>query len=607
MQSVLAINPVSSPPSAGLEGSGAAADGGFALAFGEGSTSEEEEPSGDAYLFPVHAFAAVRAGVGGAAGAADPAAGFGMPVAVAAPVEAVAIRPGALTEAAETEGAPALAGNGGTAAKLLSAGLPQPGLGLPAPGSIGSEGNGVEDAARGDDVVVAWPALASGPSGDAGKGRPTLPGSEAGEGGAKDPATGAIGFPAARREPAPVPPENRQAQEPTTPVDRGKAAAAVPAPHLTAAGALSAEPDLETVLSRLPDTGEAVSAPRVPVAVRVAVSRQPEPETPGVELPPTRTDSVVQTTADPSTRAPGQPLARPGATQHPLAGTGEPLSPSAPPEHGQPHSRQPGFWERFFTGVHAASVAEAVTMAPEPPAPVSLGALSGAQADGIGETCVLQPDADPPEDAVQDPKGQPTATTPALSAAAAQFPVAARLSPDPAFDPLSGQETDAEADQALAALSVGLPAMQGPPSAGAAPPATLPVPKVAAQIVSGLSRNPEGTTDIALAPEELGHVRLKLKPDATNPDRMVVMITFERPETLDLFRRNAGELTEALRTAGYAGVDIGFGREGGGGSESDRPRHAVSSGFDRTAGPDGTHLAETAPRLMAGASLDLRL
>ena len=35
---------------------------------------------------------------------------------------------------------------------------------------------------------------------------------------------------------------------------------------------------------------------------------------------------------------------------------------------------------------------------------------------------------------------------------------------------------------------------------------------------------------------------LKLKPDAANPDRMVVMITFERPETLDLFRRHAGDL-----------------------------------------------------------------
>mgnify|MGYP000855312432 FL=1 len=133
------------------------------------------------------------------------------------------------------------------------------------------------------------------------------------------------------------------------------------------------------------------------------------------------------------------------------------------------------------------------------------------------------------------------------------------------------------------------------------------MPQVASQIAAGLSRSPEGTTELALSPEELGHVRLKLKPDAANPDRMVVMITFERPETLDLFRRHAGDLTEALRTAGYAGVDIGFGQEGGGASKSDRPQHASSSGLGRSAAPDSTNPIATTPSLMAGASLDLRL
>lgn len=606
MQSVLAINPVSSLPPGELEGPEAAPDGGFALAFGEGSTREEGEPCGGAYLFPVQALAAVWAGVGGAAGAADPAVGFGKPVEVASPVEAVAIQPSALTGEAEMAVVPALGADGGTAVKLLSADLPLPGIGLPATGRIGSEGNGADDAARGDDFVAAWLVLASGPSGGAGKGTPTLPGREANEGRAKNPVTDAVDFATAQREPAPVPPESLRAYEPTTPLDQRRDAPTVPETHLTAAGALSAKPDLETVLSRLPDTGETVSGPRVPVAAPAAVSHQPEPETPGVEPPPPRTDSFIQTTADPPMRESGQPLASPGATQHPPAGAGEPLSPPAPPERGRPHSHQPGFWERFFTGVHAASVAEAVTMTPEPPALASKDVLSEVPADGIGETPVLQPDAGPPEDSVQGPKGQPPATIPA-SSAAAEFPVAARLSPTPAFDPLPGQEADAEADQALAALSASPLATQGPPSAGVAQPTTLPVPKVAAQIVSGLSRNPEGTTDIALAPEELGHVRLKLKPDATNLDRMVVMITFERPETLDLFRRHAGELTEALRTAGYAGVDIGFGQEGGGASGSDRPQQAISSGFDPTAGPDGNHLSATAPRLMAGASLDLRL
>jgi hypothetical protein len=142
------------------------------------------------------------------------------------------------------------------------------------------------------------------------------------------------------------------------------------------------------------------------------------------------------------------------------------------------------------------------------------------------------------------------------------------------------------------------------PSAGVGPAAHLPVPQVAAQMAAALSRSADGSTELALSPDELGHVRLRLEPDAVNPDRMVVMITFERPETLDLFRRHAGELAEALRQAGYAGADIGFGQGDGG-----------SSGFDNASrhgsAPDRADpvppLIPPAPQHAAGASLDLRL
>lgn len=157
----------------------------------------------------------------------------------------------------------------------------------------------------------------------------------------------------------------------------------------------------------------------------------------------------------------------------------------------------------------------------------------------------------------------------------------------------------------LSAFGSALALSSAPSLASAAPPGTvsLPVPQVAAQIASALSQTADGATELALSPEELGHVRLRLEPDATNPDRMVVTITFERPETLDLFRRHAGELADALRSAGYAGADIGFGQDGGGSARSDR-NPGQASGQDI---PDPGPPPSSAPRLAVGASLDLRL
>jgi Flagellar hook-length control protein FliK len=133
-------------------------------------------------------------------------------------------------------------------------------------------------------------------------------------------------------------------------------------------------------------------------------------------------------------------------------------------------------------------------------------------------------------------------------------------------------------------------------------PASLPVPQIAAQITGALSQWSDGATELALSPDELGHVRLRLEPDASNPDRLVVTISFERPETLDLFRRHAGELAEALRSAGYAGADIGFGHEGGGNAPDKREGNASAGAAKQLESPD---LLTT--RHSTGTSLDLRL
>lgn len=164
-------------------------------------------------------------------------------------------------------------------------------------------------------------------------------------------------------------------------------------------------------------------------------------------------------------------------------------------------------------------------------------------------------------------------------------------------------------------VALGAPAASGSASsgatihspAGALAPQSTPVPQVAAQITAALTRSADGATELALAPEELGQVRLRLEPDSGNPERMVVMITFERPETLDLFRRHAGELAEALRAAGYSGADIGFGQDHAG-----SPGNDAQGGGSAQRSQDAPETSASAspsppPRAAAGASLDLRL
>lgn len=133
---------------------------------------------------------------------------------------------------------------------------------------------------------------------------------------------------------------------------------------------------------------------------------------------------------------------------------------------------------------------------------------------------------------------------------------------------------------------------------------SLPVPQIAAQLTGVLVRNASTVTELALAPEELGRVKLRMEPEAGNPDRMMILISAERPETLDLFRRHAGELADAIRNAGYSGADIGFGQSGReGGSDQRKDPSPFASGLPF----DDTDPSATTPMLSAGTSLDLRL
>lgn len=65
--------------------------------------------------------------------------------------------------------------------------------------------------------------------------------------------------------------------------------------------------------------------------------------------------------------------------------------------------------------------------------------------------------------------------------------------------------------------------------------------------------------DVQLNPQELGHVRLSLQ---SADQVMHVMITVERPETLDLMRRHIDQLFQQFRGMGYQDVTFSFSQDG---------------------------------------------
>ena len=134
-----------------------------------------------------------------------------------------------------------------------------------------------------------------------------------------------------------------------------------------------------------------------------------------------------------------------------------------------------------------------------------------------------------------------------------------------------------------------------------------------AAIVTALHRQASVATEIALSPVDLGGVRLRLEADARDPERMIVLLVFDRPETMDLFRRHAEQLSEAIRAAGYADVRLDFGQSGtgadsrGGGqtiSTANLPLDPEERDQSRIQLPQDRPFT---PRLAGIAGLDLRL
>ena len=79
---------------------------------------------------------------------------------------------------------------------------------------------------------------------------------------------------------------------------------------------------------------------------------------------------------------------------------------------------------------------------------------------------------------------------------------------------------------------------------------------VVRQMTEALGQTRNGSVELSLNPEELGRVRMSM---ASTEHGLVMHITSERPETLDLLRRNIDQLHRDLSDLGYTRVDFTFG------------------------------------------------
>lgn len=126
------------------------------------------------------------------------------------------------------------------------------------------------------------------------------------------------------------------------------------------------------------------------------------------------------------------------------------------------------------------------------------------------------------------------------------------------------------------------------------------------QIIAHLQQANTHQTELQLAPEELGRIRLTLH---TSEQGLTLTIQAERSETSDLLRRNLADLGQEFADLGYSDINFSFG-------DKDRDTAPDPTNTDANSSVDDEHpelassqpLATQAQRSMAaGSGLDIRL
>ena len=254
---------------------------------------------------------------------------------------------------------------------------------------------------------------------------------------------------------------------------------------------------------------------------------------------------VTQQAANPAPTLPGANAAQVA----PVHGGGQPVAPARP---GRP-----------ITATESAATARPVDASPSNAAP-------------------------PPVDRAAPDRPAPTVARDPITAARSEIALPAGLAETLAELPFGTDSHTPAAARATAAAGSGWQAASHDPR------------PVLQQVTDALVSTRGDRTEIALSPEELGRIRLVM----SGPDRGQITIWAERPETLDLVRRNADLLTQQLADAGVSAGSLDFRRDDRSDSQPAQGRASDDDDIPFSAAPLRVRMSPTA---LSDRRLDIRL
>ncbi len=209
------------------------------------------------------------------------------------------------------------------------------------------------------------------------------------------------------------------------------------------------------------------------------------------------------------------------------------------------------------------SAAASTDAAPEPDPHHPIPAASPAIAVLAGASPVAPPPDTAPQPAPQPaPERAPEATAPIPPPRRPPAPGSAESAVRFRAAPADADPTRPDISPPDLTLPAPLPLQTDRAPVKSVEPSPLP-PTLAPQIVQTVHHAATDTIELTLNPEELGRLRFEL---TRNGEHMHIALTADRPETLDLLRRNADALLAEFRQAGYGGASLSFGQSGQGGA-----------------------------------------
>lgn len=396
-----------------------------------------------------------------------------------------------------------------------------------------------------------------------------------------------------------------QAPVPAAAMPRRMATEGPPRSPVATAGMIT--PPAESLLPVAAQADRPRPAPVAPAPAPDAVAA-PAATPPTIAAP--RTVATPPTTAAPPSVAAPPTIATP-----PTAATAPAVTAFAPTPHPETESRAPAPGARAAaesppdppsTPPHTRAGPPAIDphLAPAQPRgaaawqpPPSVPAPAAPAAAIPRHPGADDPAAAPPPVALVATDAARSRDRPVARQAAPVFAIADGLAPEPM---VAAPAQPARPDlPAFAPLAV--------PTSGALDAPDLPA-RVTRQLATTVVATGNGTAELALAPEELGQVRMSIRQD---DGVTLIHIIADRPETADLMRRHADLLLRDLSDSGLGTARLSFGD--GGGQNGRSPQRQDGTGAPPTgtpptgAPPEPPQVGEPRHRPAPGRSLDLRL